>query len=245
MGYPVVTSSPADEETETRAHLYGACADSGNGYLTGIGFIWGTNSRTDEQVDNLYPSEAGYNISYGYGVGTWGVPKSWDSTSGQVAPDTLHYWRAIARGPEGWSYSEERTFTTLPITVCDVTTHAATSIRASTAVGNGEITDRHAGTVDHRGIVYGETSRGDPGNTAYDSTAYDGYVDEEGAFGETTFWRKITGLSSLTQIFFRAYAHNDAGYSYGEELDFTTLAGSPARFLMMKMFEPLMIRAGG
>jgi len=103
-----------------------------------------------------------------------------------------------------------------------VTTQAATNVKSTTATGNGNITDTGGENCDHRGIVYGKTSRGDPGNTAYDATDYDSYEDESGDFGTGAFTRSLTSLDAGTKYYARAYAHNSEGYAYGDEIDFTT-----------------------
>jgi len=104
-----------------------------------------------------------------------------------------------------------------------VTTQAVDPIGTTTATGKGNITDTGGENCDHRGIVYGKTSRGDPGDTKYDATDYDDYEDESGDFGTGAFTRALTGLDSGTVYYARAYAHNSGGYSYGAEVSFTTI----------------------
>lgn len=106
-----------------------------------------------------------------------------------------------------------------------VTTQAASNIDTTTATGNGNITATGGENADHRGIVYGTTTKGDPGNTAPGDTDYDDYEDESGDFGTGAFTRSLTSLDPGTKYYARAYAHNSAGYSYGDEVDFTTAAG--------------------
>ena len=103
-----------------------------------------------------------------------------------------------------------------------VTTQAVSSIATTTATGNGNITATGGENADHRGVVYGTTSKGDPGNTAYNATEYDSYEDESGSFGTGAFTRSLTGLSEGQTYYVRAYAHNSAGYSYGGEVSFKT-----------------------
>jgi len=103
-----------------------------------------------------------------------------------------------------------------------VTTQATTDKEDTTATGNGNITDTGGENCDHRGIVYGKTSRGDPGDTKYDATDYDDYEDEAGDFGTGAFTRSLTGLDPGTTYYARAYAHNSGGYSYGDEVSWLT-----------------------
>lgn len=111
---------------------------------------------------------------------------------------------------------------TLPVVAPTVTTQAADPVGTTTATGNGNITNDGGENCDHRGIVYGKTSKGDPGDTAYDATDYDDFEDESGSFGIEAFTRSLTGLDEGTKYYVRAYAHNSEGYSYGDEVNFTT-----------------------
>ena len=104
-----------------------------------------------------------------------------------------------------------------------VTTQAVDDIASTTATGNGNITATGGANADHRGVVYGKTSKGDPGDTSYDATDYDGYVDESGSFGTGAFDRSLTSLDADTTYYVRAYAHNSEGYSYGAEVNFDTV----------------------
>lgn len=104
-----------------------------------------------------------------------------------------------------------------------VTTSPVTEVEEETAIGNGNITDTGGENCDHRGIVYGKISKGDPGNTAPELSGYDDYEDESNSFGIGAFTRSLTGLDPGTKYYARAYAHNSSGYSYGDEVEFTTL----------------------
>ena len=105
-----------------------------------------------------------------------------------------------------------------------VTTQAATAVAGASALAHGNITDDGNLTCDHRGFVYGTSSEDNPGDVAPGSSGYDDYEDESGSFGVGAFALSLTGLSSEQKYYVRAYAHNSEGYSYGDEIDFTTLA---------------------
>lgn len=104
-----------------------------------------------------------------------------------------------------------------------VTTQAATLIKISTATGNGNITATGGENADARGFVYDTTSQSDPGDVAPGSTAYGSFVEDTGDFGAGAFTKIMTGMDKLTLYYFRAYAHNSGGYSYGSEQSFTTV----------------------
>lgn len=90
------------------------------------------------------------------------------------------------------------------------------------ATGNGTITDLGGESCDSRGFVYGTTSKGDPGNVAPASSGYDSYTEESGTFGLGTFTGTLTPLVADTTYYVRAWTHNSAGYSYGDQVSFAT-----------------------
>jgi hypothetical protein len=104
-----------------------------------------------------------------------------------------------------------------------VTTQAVSSVAATTATGNGNITVAGGPSLDERGIVYSTSSHGDPGNTAPGSSSYSGLSNETGTFTTGAFTESLTGLISRTTYYARAYAHTAAGYAYGTEVSFTTI----------------------
>ncbi|MBA7469618.1 hypothetical protein ES707_04890 [subsurface metagenome] len=104
-----------------------------------------------------------------------------------------------------------------------VTTQAASSVEATAATGNGNITDTGGEDCDKRGFVYDTSPHGDPGNTAPADSEYANYLEESDSFGVGAFTGALTSLGPNTPYYVRAYAHNSAGYSYGDEVEFTTL----------------------
>lgn len=118
-------------------------------------------------------------------------------------------------------------FWEIEVSIPTVTTQAASSIEETTATGNGNITDRGEEDADHRGIVYGTTTQGDPGDVIYSGTTYDSYVDESGSFGTGAFTRSLTSLTPGETYYARAYAHNSIGYSYGGEVNWVQKPNEP------------------
>src|SRR5690606_23345366 len=100
-----------------------------------------------------------------------------------------------------------------------VTTTAASSISTTTATLGGEVTDDGGDTVTERGIEYSTTE----GFT--EGTGTEVAADEAGT-GEFTV--SVTGLTAGTTYYYRAYATNGEGTSYGDEVSFTTSASAPS-----------------
>ena len=104
-----------------------------------------------------------------------------------------------------------------------VTTQDASSITKNSATGNGNITATGGEDCDKRGIVYGLTTESAPGNVAPGSSGYDGYEESTGTYSTGAFTESLTSLLPDTTYYARAYAHNSAGYAYGDEVTFDTL----------------------
>ena len=96
------------------------------------------------------------------------------------------------------------------ITVPSVTTGSATSILRTTATLSASITSTGGATVTTRGVQYGLTQTG-----TWDS-------HETGAFNASAYSRAVTGLTPQTTYWFRGYATNSKGTSYGSWVSFAT-----------------------
>ena len=94
-----------------------------------------------------------------------------------------------------------------------VTTNAATSVQATTATLNGNVTSDGGATITERGF-YCDTN-------ASPSTKY----TVAGTTGAYT--KGMTTLSSGTKYYFKAFATNSVGTSYGSILNFTTKPAAP------------------
>ena len=135
-------------------------------------------------------------------------------TSGMtgLTPGTLYHVRAYATNEVGTAYGEDVAFTALIEPA--VTTQAVTDITTTTATGNGNVTALGVPNPSEHGVVWSINAN----PTIADSKTTDGPVSAAGAFASN-----ITGLTAGTLYHVRAYATNDAGTSYGEDVTFTTL----------------------
>jgi len=106
---------------------------------------------------------------------------------------------------------------TEPLTV---TTQAASSVEATTATGNGNITAIGSGNATTRGFCYTTGISGDP--TTAQSTAFD-----TGSFGVGAYTKGLTGLSPGTSYRVRAYAIDSAGTTYGTTVQIQTKPAAP------------------
>lgn len=98
-------------------------------------------------------------------------------------------------------------------------TAAITSITDSSAVSGGQILESRGGEIRSRGVVWSTSPNPSLENNA--NATSDGS-------GEGSFASNLTGLQAFTTYYIRAYATNNVGTAYGNELSFTTTAGNLA-----------------
>jgi len=94
-----------------------------------------------------------------------------------------------------------------------VTTDTAASISETTAISGGNITSDGGSTVTARGVCW---------NTSPDPTTSDNKTVDGSGFGN--FVSNLSGLTSGTTYYLRAYATNNVGTAYGNQVSFTTSA---------------------
>jgi hypothetical protein len=189
---------------------------------------------------NLYPPilKQGTDFDTGF-INTVTGTDSSSFTQGQKVSYTIpearflnngtYYWRARAMDKFGskeyGAWSSVRSFIIAVVPeLPTITTEDITNIDLTSAIANGEIVDRGNVINDKRGFVYDTTSRSDPGNVAPGSSLYADKVQEEGVFVEGLFTASLSSLLEDTTYYVRSYSHNEAGYSYGDEISFKTLA---------------------
>ncbi len=98
-------------------------------------------------------------------------------------------------------------------TVPTLTTTAATNVTTNGVTAGGNVTAQGSSAVTARGVCWSTS----PNPTVADPTTNDGT-------GTGTFTSQVTGLQASTTYYLRAYATNDIGTAYGNEVSFTTSA---------------------
>ncbi len=104
-----------------------------------------------------------------------------------------------------------------PPVVPTVATGNATLVEETTATLNGNITASGGAVIDIRGFQW-DIDSGAP---------YTNNWTESGSFGTGAYFRGLTSLNRGTLYYFRALAHNSAGWGYGAELKFLTKPDEP------------------
>lgn len=195
---PTLTTSEVTEITSSNAISGGTITDNGGAAVTVRGVCWSTspNPTTD---DNKTEDGAGSG--------------NFTSNITGLQPDTKYYVRAYATNSAGTAYGNQLEFTTaLGIGLPVVTTEAVTEIDRHTAVSGGEVISDGGGEITARGVCW---------STSPDPTIDDEKTEDGDGLG--SFVSNISNLLSDTRYYLRAYATNEAGTGYGDELEFTTL----------------------
>lgn len=196
---PIVTTNAATDVEDDEATLNGNITDDGGDVPTIRGFKYKEGVGGGE-VD---ASENG-----AFETGTF----SEDLTG--LDDTKKYYFRAYATNSEGTGYGEWLSFG-VDVDPPTVTSGAATSVDHESAVANGNITATGGQDCTERGFQYGLTETGT------------WTVRETGTFGVGAFSLDLEELSANTKYYFRAYAINGAGTSYGSWLNFTTSYTTP------------------
>ncbi len=129
-----------------------------------------------------------------------------------LSGNTTYYVRSYAVNSAGTGYGPEVSFTTL-VDLPTVTTDAVTAITKTSATSGGAITADGGADITAKGLVW---------NTSADPTILNNLID--GGTGTDAFVSELAGLEKYTTYHVRAFATNSAGTSYGDDVEFTTLA---------------------
>ncbi len=194
---PVVITDFNSNITGNSVKLSGNVISNGNATVTARGFVYGTSAN------NLTQS-----VLSGSGNG------SYTKTLTGLSSSTTYYYKAYATNSEGTAYGAVKSFTTMEIYLPTVTTISSTSITTTGATVKGNVASDGNGTVSSRGFMYGT----DANNLT---------LSVQSGNGTGNYTINLTELASGTTYYYKAFATNDAGTSYGEVMNFTTIAVYP------------------
>ena len=199
-GLPTVITVPVTQITANSAVGGGNVIDEGASSVIERGICWSTNP--EPSIDN-------YHGNNGIGSGNYSVNMN-GLTSG-----TPYYVRAYAKNLYGLVYGEVVSFTPtdgLPV----VETTDVTNITSNSAVCGGNVREEGASSVIRRGVCW---------SISHNPTTQDHDIPNGTGLGEYSC--NITGMSSNTDYYVRAYATNAVGTAYGAEKTIPTLQGKP------------------
>ena len=204
MDLPILTTKEIEDITETSATSGGEVVSDGGAPVIARGICWSTSQNpTIDDNDGM--------TTDGNGTGTF------TSDLVNLTANTTYYVRAYATNVMGTAYGEQRSFTTeeeeAELTPPTVITSEVIDITETTAVSGGNVTDDGGATVTARGICWSISQ-----NPTLDDN--DGMTTDGNGTG--TFTSNLINLTANTTYYVRAYATNEKGTSYGDEISFTT-----------------------
>ena len=203
VGLPVVASVVASSITSTSATLSATVKSHGGETVSEVGFYY----STDEAVD----IETATKVNKPYSQDAFSI----DVTD--LAVNTKHYVKSYAKNSAGVAYSDVESFTTA-VSSPSVKTVGFSEVTSASAVLTGLVVSDNGAAITERGFVWVKGS--DTPTTDSNKLKVDGTT------GEYTY--TLEGLEPNQKFSFRAYAINSKGTSYGEIMNFTTVAGLPS-----------------
>lgn len=177
----------------------GNVIDDKGDQVTARGVVWSTSEQ---------PSISDYE---GYTVDGSGIGAFFSELT-ELTPLTEYFVRAYATNSAGTSYGTQVSFST-PEDFPTVTTNDITEILFTSAKGGGNVISDGGGNVAAYGIVWSTSE--DPTVQFNEGITIDGE-------GTGEFSSALSGLQPNTTYYVRAYATNNSGTAYGDEISFTT-----------------------
>ncbi len=217
---PTVTVQAVDDISYFTATGNGEITNIGSDNCDKQGFVWDLGSQGDP--GNVAPGASGY-ANNGANTGDYGIG-AYDYELTGLLDDTTYFVRAYTHNPAGYDYSNtEEEFKTLESVVPTVVTYNA-DVDGTNVTANGNITDTGGGDDDIRGFVWDTVTHANPLLDTPAASDYSDYWTEAGSFNVGVFDYEITGLTALVTYYYRACAHSDDGWAYGDEVTFFALA---------------------
>jgi uncharacterized protein (TIGR02145 family) len=194
---PKLTTAAITSITPITAISGGKITDDGGDPILARGVCW-SEATTNPTISNNKTSD-------GLGESTY------ISTLTGLEPSYFYWVRAYATNSTGTAYGNQLTFTTISTTP-SITTKDVYSVTQISARSGGNITADGGKSVTERGVCWSLTPNP---TTESNSKTSDGT-------GKAEFTSVIEGLSAGKTYYLRAYATNQIGTTYGNEVSFTT-----------------------
>ncbi|HEX2970466.1 MAG TPA: fibrobacter succinogenes major paralogous domain-containing protein [Bacteroidales bacterium] len=188
---PEVITGSATSQDYTSVAVAGTITDKGNSEIFAFGFIWGESTSTIE--NKVFCNSTGQDYFSAIITG--------------LKPKQNYFFKAFAANNAGISYGASVNFTTKTVSAPVVETLQVNSISSNSVKISGNVLSENGDSVIARGFCWSE------------SKAPDIYRNKNVVGnGLGSFESTITGLKSNTVYYFRAYATNTKGTTYGKEL---------------------------
>ncbi len=195
--YMELTTAPVIDIDYYGAVSGGEILDEGVSSVSAYGVCW--SSSPNPTLDDDFTVD-------GSGSGVFA------STLSNLNYNTTYYYRAYATNSLRTCFGEEFSFTTRDLELATLTTTVVSNIDYYGAETGGDILDYGGTEVTAYGVCWSTV----PNPTIADSHTTDGT-------GAGSFTSILSDLSHNTTYYYKAYATNSLGTSYGDELSFTTV----------------------
>ncbi|MFD2288216.1 hypothetical protein GJU39_15935 [Pedobacter petrophilus] len=173
------------------------------------GICWGTS---------VNPTTSSLNRGTGAGTG------SISETITGLIPGTNYYLRAYFQTRYEILYSENIQFKTINYQLATVVTNSVGNVTLNGALGSGNVVSAGGGFVSTRGLCW---------STSTSPTILNNKIASGSGTG--VFTGDIYTLNPGTTYYVRAYATNQAGTAYGEQISFNTVAVKLATVSMVSI----------
>ncbi len=194
---PTVITADVTDVTTSSAVLGGNVTSDGYADVTERGIVYATSQN---------PTISNSKVSIGNGTG------SFSTTVSGLAANTTYYVRTFAVNSQGIVYGEEISFTTSKtMSPATVSTVLATGVTTNSAVLGGNVTSDGNLPVTERGIMYSISENLDAA-----------IITIPVGNGTGQFSTPVNGLTADKTYYFKAYATNSLGTTYGKIESFTT-----------------------
>jgi uncharacterized protein (TIGR02145 family) len=205
LAVSTLTTRAVNNISLTSAKSGGDISTDGGAVVTAKGICFSTISN---------PTILNTKTIDGAGVG------SFTSTLSSLTSNTTYYVRAYATNSVGTGYGNEisfKTTSTPTFVIPSLTTNAISGITEASAQSGGNVSSDGGSVITARGVCFNTS----PGPTVGNTTTNNGT-------GIGTFISTLSGLTSNTTYYVKAYATNSVGTAYGNEISFkTTSTGLP------------------
>ena len=199
---PKVSTGEITDILPTSATISGLIVNDGGAEITECGIVWSTSENPTISNDKVIAED---------------TSEVFQCELTELQEQTTYFVRAYAINEKGAAYGEEVSFTTRAKTVATVTTSTPTNVSSTSAKIDGNVTNDGGTSVTERGVCYSTNANPTTSNTKITSGS-----------GTGPFTCDLTDLQEETTYYARAYAVNEKGTAYGEEISFTTRAKTVA-----------------
>lgn len=147
------------------------------------------------------------------------IPANFSTNLAGLSANTTYYVRAFAKDNAGIVYGEVKSFKTTSLVAATVATNAIAAISYTSVAAAGSITTKGTSKINEYGFVYSNTNTTP---TTADKKVLVSAISP--TVFPSNFNTTVSGLTTNTTYYLRAYAKDTTGFVYGEVKTFTTLA---------------------